>query len=623
MSTKAAFLEFILDSDSDVEFSDHEDDGDEDMDLGSSIEETTVALNLFLNNKFTQAKDIMKPWAHRSMYPALGYGTIMYLQAVMTFDAADIESAIQASKRAVIVCNKHRKKTSMIGSITKSSSKVNYDDFTDEEIHAELCYAECLLERALLTFVQDENLISFVKGGLKIRQCYQSYKECQRILQHRSWKTDKMKAHFESGVRMGIGAFNLMISLLPTKILKLLEFVGFSGNKRYGLLELEKASCLQHGLRAPLCSMILISYHTVVTYVLGTADGDIEFAENMLKVCLRNYPKGALFLFFAGRIEEIKGNIDEAILRFEESIESQSEWRQFHHLCFWELMWCHCFKGDWLMAMKYAEKLCRESRWSRATYTYQKASFLMMCNKIENSSETSEHIAYLLGEVPGLKLRIAGKSLPIEKFAVKKAKRFQTQGNRLTLPALELLYVWNGFSIIGKKTELLDPLIQIVEETINEIVNHKDQYQYYDDDYCLALLLKGVCLKHKGKRFQAEMCFREIKDLEKKCKEDAYLSPWAQAELAFMLLEEEKWDDAKKQLEQVKNNYKGYALESRLHFRIHAASLKIKAHLKGAEGTPPASPSCTKNEYQDMMPNLNSPISPSANSDEFFKQTSV
>ena len=45
-----------------------------------------------------------------------------------------------------------------------------------EEIHAELCYAECLLVRALLTFIQDENLISFVKGGLKIRECYKVYK---------------------------------------------------------------------------------------------------------------------------------------------------------------------------------------------------------------------------------------------------------------------------------------------------------------------------------------------------------------------------------------------------------------------------------------------------------------
>ena len=48
--------------------------------------------------------------------------------------------------------------------------------FHPEQCHAELCYAECLIERALLTFVQDENLISFVKGGLKIRTCYNSYK---------------------------------------------------------------------------------------------------------------------------------------------------------------------------------------------------------------------------------------------------------------------------------------------------------------------------------------------------------------------------------------------------------------------------------------------------------------
>lgn len=30
---------------------------------------------------------------------------------------------------------------------------------------------------------------------------------------------------------MGLGTFNLMISLLPARIIKLLEFIGFSGNK--------------------------------------------------------------------------------------------------------------------------------------------------------------------------------------------------------------------------------------------------------------------------------------------------------------------------------------------------------------------------------------------------------
>lgn len=30
---------------------------------------------------------------------------------------------------------------------------------------------------------------------------------------------------------MGMGTFNLMISLLPARVIKLLEFIGFSGNK--------------------------------------------------------------------------------------------------------------------------------------------------------------------------------------------------------------------------------------------------------------------------------------------------------------------------------------------------------------------------------------------------------
>ena len=55
----------------------------------------------------------------------------------------------------------------------------------------------------------------------------------------------------------------------------------------------------------------------------------------------------------------------------------------------------------------------------------------------------------LMTAVPGLKQRIAGKSLPMEKYAIRKAERFLKQGGRLTLPGLELIYLWNGFKIVG------------------------------------------------------------------------------------------------------------------------------------------------------------------------------
>lgn len=50
---------------------------------------------------------------------------------------------------------------------------------------------------------------------------------------------------------------------------------------------------------------------------------------------------------------------------------------------------------------------------------------------------------YFDREVPRLKQKIAGKSIPIEKFAVFKAKRFTEQNGYLTLPALVYLIFTN------------------------------------------------------------------------------------------------------------------------------------------------------------------------------------
>ena len=57
------------------------------------------------------------------------------------------------------------------------------------------------------------------------------FRECWNILQYRNWDGDIHKSDFESGVRVGVGTFNLMISCLPPRIMRLLEFIGFGGKK--------------------------------------------------------------------------------------------------------------------------------------------------------------------------------------------------------------------------------------------------------------------------------------------------------------------------------------------------------------------------------------------------------
>lgn len=41
-----------------------------------------------------------------------------------------------------------------------------------------------------------------------------TYRECMHILETRRWTNELRKKHFESGVRMGVGTFNLVKKML-------------------------------------------------------------------------------------------------------------------------------------------------------------------------------------------------------------------------------------------------------------------------------------------------------------------------------------------------------------------------------------------------------------------------
>nr|XP_033771772.1 tetratricopeptide repeat protein 39A isoform X2 [Geotrypetes seraphini] len=549
------------------------------------------ALDLFLSNKFSDAMAHLQAKTKDSMYHALTYATILEMQAMMTFDPQDIINAGNTMKEAQAVCQRFRKKSTVADSFNTLVHGLTLEQFTEEEIHAEVCYAECLLQRAALTFLQDENMVGFIKGGIKVRNSYQTYRELHDLEQGSNYVKGKNHCHFEGGVKLGIGAFNLTLSMLPTRILRLLEFVGFSGNKEYGLAQLQEGASL-HSFRAVLCTMLLLCYHTFLNFVLGTGMGNIEEAERLLQPYLKRYPKGAIFLFFAGRIEEIKGNIDTAISRFEECCEAQQHWKQFHHMCYWELMWCFTFKRQWKMAYFYADLLSKENTWSKATYVYMKASYLSMFTE-DDCKPFGDDEVELFRTVSSFKLKIAGKSLPTEKFAIRKCRRYQAKNPvRLPVPPLEMMYIWNGYAVIGKHQDLTEGML----ETLNQAevtLENAPVSEFFFDDQCLVKLLKGLCLKYLGKVSEAEEYFRYIHSNDKKIKYDNYLVPNALLELALLHLERDRKEEAAKLLDWARHRYKNYSMESRTHFRIQAAMLLTKA---GAEnGVHSASPmSCKK-----------------------------
>uniref|UniRef100_H2MPV7 Zgc:158403 n=1 Tax=Oryzias latipes TaxID=8090 RepID=H2MPV7_ORYLA len=513
------------------------------------------ALDLFLNNRFNESLDRLRPRINESMYHALIYATVLEMQAMMTFQHEDICNAGRTMKNAQDVCQR------------SGGSPL--------ELHAEVCFAECQLQRAALTFLQDESMVSFIKGGMKVRNSYLIYKDLHSFIKSHSCLKGPCHVHLEGGISFGVGAFNLTLSLFPPRILRVLEFAGFSGDKDYGL-SLLRDGATGLNLRSMLCVLLLLCYHTFLTFVLGRPNHPLTAPQGLNCSYVVCSVQGAIFLFFAGRIEEIKGNIDEAVACFENGCRAQQTWKQFHHMCYWELMWCFTYKRVWRVAYFYADLLSKESRWSKAMYVYMKAAYLSML-PADEARPFGEDEVKLFRIVPTLKQKIAGKSPPTEKFAIRKARRYKApQPIKLPVPVLEMMYMWNGFSMISKEERLTDGMLHTVMEAERTLLESPEN-EYTMDDRCLLHMLKGLCFKNKGLFQAAEECFNRVCSSEKKIKFDHYLVPNCLVELSLLYIDQGRREEAIKTLHKAKHNYKDYSMESRTQFRVHAALAKLKA----------------------------------------------
>jgi len=134
----------------------------------------------------------------------------------------------------------------------------------------------------------------------------------------------------------------------------------------------------------------------------------------------------------------------------------------------------------------------------------------------DDGTKEQEEAKKLLERVPGLGQRIAGKSIPIEKFGIRKSRKYTTHGHALILPLLEFGYFFQTIphtplvNILGKLIPVVQERKKQIEareeskskktEAIKSGKGHKKgssagatQADVYWDDWCLVRFLEGVC----------------------------------------------------------------------------------------------------------------------------------
>ncbi|CAO1636996.1 unnamed protein product [Sympodiomycopsis kandeliae] len=551
------------------------------------------ALHLFLNSRMIEAEEIIKEHADRRMYYALGYCLIATMKGFMTFESEDLAIAISYCKDAMHIAHLLRKPSNSVANFGRFVRGTGHTPsgmaaMSIVQRHAELVYAESMLLKAVLGIVYSGDFFGFVAEALNMRNAYGIYRSLGKFVEHADSKApnkfDKgIDQDFRSGAFLGNGLISLILGLLPSKVLKIMDVFGYSGDTKEGLNILMKAggwsetskktkpkmSQEDEGIRRPVCDMGILLFHLVISVFIPVTGVNIAFADQVLHYHLQRYPQGVFFLYFSGRLYSTQAMCERAIKQYKAAREAQQEYVQLQHISWWDASLCHMSLTQWDKAQECFEVLLRESNWSKCVYTYGVAS-----NMFSASNGDDEKAADLFAKVPGLMQRIAGKSIPMEKFVARKAHKFNTQG-RLLLPALEFSYIYHCLSN-APRYALLDEQLVMVSDALSALEEVSDPSQYhsgadeYWDDFCLAHFLRGVSLRYiahpephakvdpeesdipeEEANEQAELSFKTVLEHGHKISTDHYIIYFSHYELGRLYGNTARKSDAKRELELV------------------------------------------------------------------------
>lgn len=347
-------------------------------------------ITLFLSSQMLEAEQelIDNDPQNNHLYLQTGHSLIQCLKGLMTFDAEDLNAALDIAKATAITASTLRRPTesvlSKIGGLVRSGHGVQrVKQMTPLERHAELVYAETILIKAMVSIVAGGDWLGLIKEALNMRSAHGIYRNLQQFLEDadRNGYDDDVDMDFRSGVLLGTGTSSLMLSLLPGKVLKIAEVFGYAGDRTIALKtlmaaggwsdasELPAYNESNEGIRRPVCDMILLTFHLVISVLMPVSGVDIPAARKILAYNMKRYPNGIFFLYFQARLYTNQCQPELANDSLQRALNLPLEYVQLQHMCLWDYGVNYLQLTNWSGARQCFEILRQESNWSRAVYT--------------------------------------------------------------------------------------------------------------------------------------------------------------------------------------------------------------------------------------------------------------
>nr|XP_046159133.1 tetratricopeptide repeat protein 39C-like isoform X1 [Oncorhynchus gorbuscha]XP_046159134.1 tetratricopeptide repeat protein 39C-like isoform X1 [Oncorhynchus gorbuscha]XP_046159136.1 tetratricopeptide repeat protein 39C-like isoform X1 [Oncorhynchus gorbuscha] len=554
------------------------------------IDDAELALqgiNMLLNNGFKESNELFRKYRTHSPLMSFGASFVSFLNAMMTFEEEKMQTACDDLRTTEKLCESDNAGVieTIRNKIKKSLESQRSAVVVVDRLQRQIIVADCQVYLAVLSFVKQE-LSSYIKGGWILRKAWKMYNKChsdisqlqetcvRRCSSHEEDLSSDQANHnspvegtvteealdrLKGSVSFGYGLFHLCISMVPPHLLKIINLLGFPGDRLQGLSSLMYAS-ESKDMKAPLATLALLWYHTVVLPFFALDGSDTQAGLEEAKAILQRkavvYPNSSLFMFFKGRVQRLECQINSALVSFHDALELASDQREIQHVCLYEIGWCSMIEMNFEGAFRSFERLKNESRWSQCYYAY-------LTGVCQGAAGDLDGAKCVFKDVQKLFKR---KNNQIEQFALKRAERLRKMSptrELCILGVIEVLYLWKALpNCSSSKLQLMNQVLQSV-----------------DDASCRGLknLLLGSIHKCHGNNKDAIQSFQLAARDEFGRQTNSYVQPYSCYELGCVLLAKpETVGKGRAFLLQSKEDYAGYDFENRLHVRIHSAMASLK-----------------------------------------------
>eukprot|EP01062_Namystynia_karyoxenos_P069980 TRINITY_DN65372_c0_g1_i1.p1 TRINITY_DN65372_c0_g1~~TRINITY_DN65372_c0_g1_i1.p1 ORF type:complete len:763 (+),score=239.54 TRINITY_DN65372_c0_g1_i1:137-2425(+) len=573
-------------------------------------------IQMFMDNRYRDAEQLFKEHSGEPV-GALAYAGVMFLRALMSWEPDDMAEARKrlgdCEHLAAALCPGDGL-GGAVSSLFKGSRVLS-----NFELRCKCVRAEARLLRSLL-HITEESVLSWLRAAKGLNDGYSDFDHLNRHLKaaisaglppgapcgapphakqagvlpdrFATVPGDPEKVpgsyphsifglydyHSVGGVQFGIGAINVVISILPARVLALLKILGFMHDRDAGYRNL--SACVDGGgVRSPVAALMLLFFHGTLPSFSGLlAKRAIEGgrAQHLIDALVLRYPRSSIFLWQAGRVARLHRRLADADLLLSKAVAdgNRAEFKQLVHLSEYELAWTRVFGLQWMRASPLFDSLQRESGWSPAFYTYAKAVCADQAGDLE-----SAHALYREALDHCGRRKFGGKTLSVEQYVQRKVQLFAKREFRHTLlPGVQLALLFN--SLPQTPAEVVERVLEMARRCRGECaaLPHLLPCELAAIDLVIANCVKELCIIG-GHGYDTADAARHYEAIEKRFPKKG--RSWRQA------MPEESWvmpyccfehgclmhlmgdDDAAARLFKEADAYSDYNFEMPLALRLH------------------------------------------------------